>query len=1185
MELADVPRINTANKYQLRLNFELTIMTDALATLSPFTSAAPALVAQGYSPLPIAPGAKFPGSLGLDGEPRAMRGWDRFCKKPVPPNIIAGWSRLRAAGVGVALGRGLIAVDIDRDDMVDAILAVLPPSPVMKVGRKGITAFFREGSTPVASRNFHGFLDLLSTGKQTVLPPSRHPSGIDYAWATERTLLDMPLSELPEFPVAGIEIIESVLVRFGWDPKPVKIERASSPAGFAPLAPGGDFGGNLNDLNNAALANLDAWVPHLGLPKTYPQSGGWRAVPRWRPSSTGKSEAARDSNLGFHSSGIKDFVNEQGYRPLQVVEKVFVGLDRHDAARWLAERIGYSLPEAEPIIELVAGSKAPSRRGEVAPPEMPERRPLAEVKASLASAFDEFASRTVVEHRHKRAAYDEAIAAYDEAIAENARGCSGGRLAFTPLPPEPVAPVVTARCLGAETGAGKTRSFERASAAASRSGFRVYGAFPRHEVSEQVVKNLRNRHGVAALSLRGRHAPDPEMPGRLMCWAPEAAKLAEEACLPVYDTVCAARDGSRCPHFGSCGYIQQRAAKPDLWNIQHSSLATPRPEHVEAPNGLVIDETLNVIPSVNETQRLGVDVLAHMPTEVENDPALSARLADMRSKLVKALRGSPEGHLARQTLTGARITAEGASGAARAERRRVRTFGMFPGMDPRQQAVVAKEAAKVNGETMAASGLWQEIAEFLRHDVPVSGRMKIVLDGKTKGAGVEWRSLKRIHDSWLTGPVLLTDATPVGRAYVEAALGRDVVVEVAPMLAVDRNPHGRIIQVVRAPTSTNKLGLKSDKPTADGRRNREGVHRYILREAARAWPRTVVVIASGKMEAWLRGHTDWLANVDFEHFGNVSGIDRWRKAATLIVVGRHGVPSRSLEADAGVLTGIPAQALPTGPRGEPWLQRVPGAIRLVDGSTHVVEREFHPDPSVEMLRFRSNEGETLQAIGRLRSVWRDGIEPWEVHILNDQPLPIEVDEVRQWADAAPGAWADLIPDGVLFENRADILKAWPGRFSEDQARGRVAETSGVSPIWDSNRGNPRSLRATFRRKGKAEVVAHLLPTGPRTAAAFDAWLIARGFEGVAEVVVEGEGRPVDRVLVSAVVRSMNENEHASPNDVWARVEARLGRPANATERAALPLAAMNEGDQQFVDRKVNDDGLPLDFGNERFEAA
>ncbi len=1154
------------------------------SSLSPFAEAGPALAAMDHSPLPIAPGEKFPGLPGVDRW-HPMRNWQEFCRKPVRPNIIAGWSRLPDAGVGVALGRGLIAVDVDRDNLVEAILTALPWSPVMKVGRKGITAFFREGSTPVASRNYQGFLDLLAAGKQTVLPPSRHPSGTTYAWTTERTLCDTPLSGLPEFPADGVAIIESVLSRFGWEAKAARPEHVPMAAGRALTPASGPFTGDLDEVNNVALGALSSWVPFLNLPKLALHGQGYRAVTSFRPSGSGKADSARNPNLSFHPTGIVDYGDGGRYRPVGVVEKA-LGLDWRDAARWLADRIGYTLaePAAEPIIILKAGASAPSRRGEIAPPEQPERRPLAEVKAALSAELGAFATRTVVEHRHKRAAYDEAIRA-------NAIGCAGGALSFTPLPPEPV---VTARCLGAETGAGKTHAFEHATAAASRAGFRIYGAFPRHDVAEQVAGHLRGDHGIAARAYRGRHAVDPEAaePSALMCLAPDDAKAAEDSRLPVYETVCASADGARCPFYDRCGYIKQRQAEPVVWLVPHASLLSQRPAHIEAPHGLVIDETLSIIPGASadtakdETQRLGVDALAHMPTEVEADVARSATLATMRPRLVAAFRNAAEGFLTRETLTIAGITADGASAAADAERGRVVLCGMFPGMESGARAIAAKQAGAVNGETMAASGLWFEIATFLRQDVPRSGRLRIVLDPKTKAGRIEWRSLKGIHPSWLTGPVLFTDATPPGKAYVEAAVGRGVQVEVAHMLAVERNLHGQLIQVLSAPTGASKLGFVIGKKAADGSRNRAAVLRYVQREAMMAGPlRTVVVIASKKMEAWL-AQQGLPPNVDLGHFYGVSGVDRWRKAASVIVVGIHRRPLRAVEADAGVLTGIPTEELAPGSRGELRFQRVPGAILKADGTKHVVERDLHPDPAAELLRWRDGEGEILQAIGRLRQVHRDSIEPWRVAVLSNQPLPLAVDEVQQWDAVVPGMWTDLLHGGVLFEDRAEISKAWPGRWSDDEARGREFKTSGVCPNQDSVRGDPQTLRATFRRKGKREVVAWLLPGGPRSAAAFEAWLTAeeRGFEGVADLVVERP--PVDRALVSAVVRSMDEDTPASPGDVWQRVEARLGQPATAMERSMLRLVAMREGDARFVERKPWDDAeaadkpLPADCGVE-----
>src|SRR5262245_5573370 len=48
---------------------------------------------------------------------------------------------------------------------------------------------------------------------------------------------------------------------------------------------GGDSGSPYRDLNNAALGNLDAWVPQLGIHRCKPQRGRFRSyvgVAQWR---------------------------------------------------------------------------------------------------------------------------------------------------------------------------------------------------------------------------------------------------------------------------------------------------------------------------------------------------------------------------------------------------------------------------------------------------------------------------------------------------------------------------------------------------------------------------------------------------------------------------------------------------------------------------------------------------------------------------------------------------------------------------------------------------------------------------------------------------------------------------------------------------------------------------------------
>ncbi|GJD31455.1 hypothetical protein PMNALOAF_2714 [Methylobacterium adhaesivum] len=332
--------------------------------LSPFAEAGPALIARGYSALPIAPGDKAPGAF-IGGEWRMMRGWSKFCGVLPPAFQVKTWTAWPNAGVGVACGNGLVLVDIDLEEAVGHVMAALPPTFVAKKGAKGLTLAFRGNTAKIRSRAFKidkvGAVDLLSDGKQSVLPPSIHPrTGRPYVWMTERTLLDTPLAELPEVPDNVADLIAEAL----------------KPLGYAPEATF-EFGGEIKEsvsqstdffrrLNEDALANLDAWVPKLNLYRSIRQSGGgWRAVPHWRPSSKGNSPQKRALNLSFDPRGIKDFGDgDKTYTPLNVVMAACdLGDDLDTAAKWLGEWIGYDFGG---IIDIVAGPSSPSERAKAA---------------------------------------------------------------------------------------------------------------------------------------------------------------------------------------------------------------------------------------------------------------------------------------------------------------------------------------------------------------------------------------------------------------------------------------------------------------------------------------------------------------------------------------------------------------------------------------------------------------------------------------------------------------------------------------------------------------------------------------------------------------------------------------------------------------------------------------------------
>jgi hypothetical protein len=316
------------------------------------------LASLGYNPIPIMPRQKAPGEFSA-GRWRAMDGWTRY-KTTAPTKFELGmWDNWPDANIGIVLGSpvgdGLVVIAIDLDlkdpEELASVMAHMPPTPMSKRGAKGETLFYR-ASPDLRSRAYkrptgeldpktgraitEGLADFLTGNatKQTVVPPSRHPDGFDYMW------LRGPVAarDLPIFGPNAFARFEDALRRIGWDAAatnaaPPGIKRATPTAAKPASAPTGDET-VFSELNAAALANLSAWVPELGLFNCRSARGGFEAVATWRSSSTGRPDADRKRNLSIQPGGIKDFGTEQTYSPIDLV-MVANSVSFGDAYEWL----------------------------------------------------------------------------------------------------------------------------------------------------------------------------------------------------------------------------------------------------------------------------------------------------------------------------------------------------------------------------------------------------------------------------------------------------------------------------------------------------------------------------------------------------------------------------------------------------------------------------------------------------------------------------------------------------------------------------------------------------------------------------------------------------------------------------------------------------------------------------------
>jgi hypothetical protein len=301
---------------------------------------APKLAGLGYFPIPVAPANA---TYVAKKSPVVFNVWEnRYVN-------LAEWSTMAApvtapqpgANIGVRCGNGIVALDYDDTDAALIISEAFPGTPVNKEGQRGWTAFYR-ADFDVPSQNFYDangkrVLEVLSAGRQTVIPPSVHPDTKQpYKWTNGRSLYDTSPAELPPLPRDYIERISAL----GYAPQ------KSRPGVDEKLDPEtGEIQNGFDDnpcaeVNAAALKNLSAWVPDLGLYnlKRNPGRGAsYRAVADWRESSTSRPLEERERNLSIHPKGIEDFGDGAKYSPLDLVMKKR-GTDLAESFCWLEEK-------------------------------------------------------------------------------------------------------------------------------------------------------------------------------------------------------------------------------------------------------------------------------------------------------------------------------------------------------------------------------------------------------------------------------------------------------------------------------------------------------------------------------------------------------------------------------------------------------------------------------------------------------------------------------------------------------------------------------------------------------------------------------------------------------------------------------------------------------------------------------
>jgi len=121
------------------------------------------------------------------------------------PDDVSGWDRFNEYALVCGKVSGVVALDFDtnEDALITKIMERAGNSPVLKVGSKGFTAFYRYGGEKTA--RWGNCVELLSDKHLTTIPPSKHrEKDLHYTWVGDG-LIGADLPPLPDDFVAFMD--------------------------------------------------------------------------------------------------------------------------------------------------------------------------------------------------------------------------------------------------------------------------------------------------------------------------------------------------------------------------------------------------------------------------------------------------------------------------------------------------------------------------------------------------------------------------------------------------------------------------------------------------------------------------------------------------------------------------------------------------------------------------------------------------------------------------------------------------------------------------------------------------------------------------------------------------------------------------------------------------------------------
>jgi hypothetical protein len=592
---------------------------------------------------------------------------------------------------------------------------------------------------------------------------------------------------------------------------------------------------------------------------------------------------------------------------------------------------------------------------------------------------------------------------------------------------EPTAPPVEA--MRVDTGIGKTEAVIVAHARARQRGavatHGVVYTVDRHLLGNKIDERI-TALGTRAKTFRGRSAADPNNPGQEMCLLLKTrVALAMKTHADINKTCCK-RGDKVCPLLPRCGYQRQMQGEaPEIWITAHDMLFHAQPAFGR-PAAVIIDERMwhKGIRGIEDETEWEVPLDSLITDAAGRIVAgdASSRRAHYRNRLGRALlQQDNDGGVERKHLD-ATLDPYTCGIAQLLEWKLIPELGQHPGMSEAEIHNLENDQDTIDNiqHTRRVIQIWEAVSDLLKNpDIKVSGCLTLKQHNGQRV--VAWRGVAEIRKQF-QAPTLLLDATlpplPLLRVYYPQ-------VEMAADIKAAMPAHTHIRQVLRSPTSSNKL---------NDEKHLDNIQRTILQRWIETGRQATLVICQQKVEAALRQYR-LPASITLTHYNNIAGLDDFKTVRLAMLIGRTAPGPRAMETLAATLSGRqPIEA--TDERGGfVWYERVMRGIRLRDGRGIKTSGDRHPDPFVEMIRWQIHEGELMQALGRARGVNRTAATPLDIDLLFDTCLPVTVDEVVLWRP--PSTLIATAAEGVMLTTPAAMVKLWPKLWPHEKAADRT----------------------------------------------------------------------------------------------------------------------------------------------------